>query len=138
MTLPKVISYKNSQHRILLLFLIAVAYFVLARVSLLLSFQTSNATPVWPPSGLAFALMLLYGYKIAPAILAGAFAVNVVVFQANHAAGIFPTIWVSCLIGIGNMAEALAGWWLIRKIVPGVRDNNYFNKVNPIFRFLLV
>ena len=59
-------------------------------------------------------------------------------FKLNHAAGIFPTIWVSCLIGIGNMAEALAGWWLIRKIVPGVRDNNYFNKVNPVFRFLLV
>jgi len=121
-----------------MLFLIAAAYFVLARISLLLSFQTSNATPVWPPSGLAFALMLHYGYKIAPAILAGAFAANVVVFQLNNAAGIFPTIWVSCLIGIGNMAEALTGWWLLQKIVPGVRDNTYFNKVNPIFRFLLV
>ena len=121
-----------------MLFLIAAAYFVLARISLLLSFQTSNATPVWPPSGLAFALMLHYGYKIAPAILAGAFAANVVVFQLNNAAGIFPTIWVSCLIGIGNMAEALTGWWLLQKIVPGAKDNNYFSKVNPIFRFLLV
>jgi len=125
-------------HPVVLLFLIAAAYFILARISLLLSFQTSNATPVWPPSGLAFALMLHYGKRIAPAILAGAFAANVVVFQLNNAADVPTTIWVSLIIGIGNTAESLTGWWLLRKIVPGVNDNNYFNKVNPIFRFLFV
>ena len=125
-------------HPVVLLFLIAAAYFILARISLLLSFQTSNATPVWPPSGLAFALMLHYGKRIAPAILAGAFTANVVVFQLNNAADVPTTIWVSLIIGIGNTAESLTGWWLLRKIVPGVNDNNYFNKVNPIFRFLFV
>jgi len=125
-------------HPVVLLFLIAAAYFILARISLLLSFQTSNATPVWPPSGLAFALMLHYGKRIAPAILAGAFTANVVVFQLNNAADVPTTIWVSLIIGIGTTAESLTGWWLLRKIVPGVNDNNYFNKVNPIFRFLFV
>jgi len=129
---------KSLLHPVVLLFLIAAAYFILARISLLLSFQTSNATPVWPPSGLAFALMLHYGKRIAPAILAGAFAANVVVFQLNNAADVPTTIWVSLIIGIGNTAESLTGWWLLRKIVPGVNDNNYFNKVNPIFRFLFV
>ena len=122
-------------HPVVLLFLIAAAYFILARISLLLSFQTSNATPVWPPSGLAFALMLHYGKRIAPAILAGAFTANVVVFQLNNAADVPTTIWVSLIIGIGNTAESLTGWWLLRKIVPGIHDNNYFNKVGPIFRF---
>ena len=121
-----------------MLFQIAAAYFILARVSLLLSFQTSNATPVWPPSGLAFALMLHYGNRIAPAILAGAFAANFVVFQLNNAASLPTTIWVSLMIGIGNTAESVTGWWLLRKMVPGVSDNNYFNKVNTIFRFLFV
>ena len=129
---------KSLLHPVVLLFLIAAAYFILARISLLLSFQTSNATPVWPPSGLAFALMLHYGKRIAPAILAGAFAANVVVFQLNNAADVPTTIWVSLIIGIGNTAESLTGWWLLRKIVPGVNDNNYFNKVNHIFRFLFV
>jgi len=121
-----------------MLFQIATAYFILARVSLLLSFQTSNATPVWPPSGFAFALMLYYGNRIAPAILAGAFAANLVVFNLNNVAELPTTIWVSFHIAIGNTAEALTGWWLLRKVVPGVNDNNYFNKVNPIFRFLFV
>ena len=129
---------KNTLHHSLLLFQIAAAYFILARVSLLLSFQASNATSVWPPSGFAFALMLHYGNRIAPAILAGAFIANVVVFQLNNAADLLTTISVSLMIGIGNTAEALTGRWLLRKIVPGVSDNNYFNKVNPIFRFLLV
>ena len=136
--MTELLTNKNSLRRILLLILIAAAYFVLARLSLLLSFKTSNATPVWPPSGLAFALIILYGYRIAPAILAGAFAANVVVFQLNNAADISTTIWVSILIGIGNTAESLTGWWLLQKIVPGVRDINYFSKVNPIFRFSLV
>ena len=121
-----------------MLFLIGASYFVLAELSLLLSFQTSNATPVWPPSGLAFALMLHYGNRIAPAILAGAFAANLVVFQLNNAADLVTTVWVSFMICIGNTAEALTGWSLLRKLVPGVTDNNYFNNVNRIFRFLLV
>ncbi len=129
---------RNTLHHILVLFQIAAAYFILARVSLLLSFQSSNATPVWPPSGFAFALMLYYGNRIAPAILAGAFVANLVVFQLNNAADIPTTIWVSFLIGIGNTAEALTGWWMLRKIVPGVTDKNYFNKVNTVFRFLFV
>ena len=138
MTLAEKKINNSLLHPVVLLFLIAAAYFILARISLLLSFQTSNATPVWPPSGLAFALMLHYGKRIAPAILAGAFTANVVVFQLNNAADVPTTIWVSLIIGIGNTAESLTGWWLLRKIVPGVNDNNYFNKVNPIFRFLFV
>ena len=117
---------------------IAAGYFILARVSLLLSFQSSNATPVWPPSGLAFALILYYGLKIAPAIAIGAFAANLVVFQLNNVADIYTEIAVSAVIGIGNTAEAVAGRLLLKKLVPGVRGINYFNEVNHIFRFFMV
>jgi hypothetical protein len=41
------------------------------------------------------------------------------------------------MIGIGNTAESVTGWWLLRKMVPGVSDNNYFNKVNTIFSFFI-
>ena len=136
--MPDAVINKSSVHLYLMLFLIAASYFVLAELSLLFSFQTSNATPVWPPSGLAFALMLHYGNRIAPAILAGAFAANVVVFSLNNAADNITIVWVSFIICIGNTAETLTGWSLLRKLVPGVSDNNYFNNVNHIFRFLLV
>jgi PAS domain S-box-containing protein len=129
---------KKFWNRSLLLIAVAAGYFVLARVSLLLSYQSSNATPVWPPSGFAFAMLLIFGYRIAPAILVGAFAANVVVFQLNNAAGLSTALWVSFLISIGNMGESLAGYYLLRKIMPDVTDNNYFKKTGHIFLFFFI
>jgi PAS domain S-box-containing protein len=129
------LSYKNYRIYLLQIVAIAFGYFVLARISLFLSFQTSNATPVWPPSGYAFAVMLLMGYRIAPAIFLGAFIANLVVFQLNNATDLFGSLWVSFIIGIGNMSEALVGYFLLRKIIPSVQDNNYFEKTNHVFLF---
>jgi PAS domain S-box-containing protein len=120
----------------LLMVAVAAGYFILARASLLLSFQFSNATPVWPPSGFAFALLLLFGYRLAPGVLAGAFAANVFVFLSNHTADLPTALWVSLIISLGNTAEALAGCYLLKKMVPS-ESNNYFSKTNHIFHFVL-
>src|SRR5688500_5366132 len=102
----------------LLLLAIAAGYFILARASLLLSFQSSNATPVWPPSGFALAMAMIFGTRIAPAILAGALAANLVVFESNNAADLSTAVWVSSIISIGNMSESLAGYYLLKKFLP--------------------
>ena len=120
------------------IFAVAAGYFLLARVSLFLSFESSNATPLWPPSGYAFAVLLLLGYRITPAIFLGAFTVNAVVFQINEAASLATSLWVSSLIGLGNAGEAVSGVYLLRRLLPDVTDNNYFRKPGHIFRFLLV
>ena len=117
---------------------VATGYFVLARLSLEFSFQNSNATPLWPPSGFAFAIILLFGYRIAPGITIGAFVVNVAVFLSSKTTNLPTALWVSAFISIGNTAEALAGYYLLKRMVPEVKDNNYFRKVNYIFIFLLV
>src|ERR1035437_3350321 len=52
-------------------------YFVLGKVSLKLAFVHPSATLVWLPSGLALAAFVLLGYWVWPAILLGAFLVNV-------------------------------------------------------------
>ena len=98
------------------IFIIAAGYFILARFSLFLSYQHSNASPVWPPSGFAFAMILLFGYRIVPGILVGAFAANLVAFQFDHGANLSIALWVSVIIGIGNAAEAAAGYYLLKKI----------------------
>jgi PAS domain S-box-containing protein len=126
--------HARLQHFLLIL-LVATGYFVLAKMSLFLSFQSSNASPVWPPSGFAFAIILLFGYRLAPGILLGAFAANLVVFLSNQTTDIPTGLWVSFTICIGNAAEALVGYYLLKKLVPNVRNNNYFRKVNHIFRF---
>src|SRR5438034_6638912 len=44
--------------------------------SLQLAFSNPSATPVWAPTGIALATLLLAGYDVWPAIVVGAFFVN--------------------------------------------------------------
>jgi hypothetical protein len=60
--------------------LTATIYFTLAVWSLPLSFHSSNATPVWPASGFAFAILLLWKPSLAPGIFLGAVGANLYVF----------------------------------------------------------
>src|SRR5580658_5656770 len=85
--------------------LIAVFYTLIAVGSLQLAFEGTNASPVWPPSGLAFIAVWFLGYRVWPGIWLGAFIANMLVFTHDGwnplAAG-----GVSVLIGIGNTTEA--------------------------------
>jgi hypothetical protein len=51
--------------------MVGASYVGLAESALLLPAINPAATPLWPPTGLALALVLLRGYRIWPAILAG-------------------------------------------------------------------
>jgi hypothetical protein len=63
---------------------VAVCYFVFAKVSLTLASLHPSASPVWPPSGLALASLLLWGNGLWPAIAAGAFLANENFWLAVH------------------------------------------------------
>ena len=131
-------SFLSDRARNMLwILLVGAIYFLLARTSLQLAFQSSNATPVWPPSGFAFAAILLLGQRVVPGILLGAFAANLVTFLNNDTIDTFTATWVSLLISVGNTAEALIGNYLLKKLIPGIPDNNYFQKVNHVFLFTI-
>ena len=90
---------------------LAFAYIVAARGGLKLDAIAGFATLVWAPTGIAIAALLLFGYRLWPAIFAGAFVANLWTGAPLLAA-----------IGIasGNTLEALAGVALLRRI-PGFR-----------------
>ena len=89
---------------ILILFL---AYFITARLGLLLDAVAGFATLVWPPTGISLAALFLFGRRLWPGVFAGALCVNLV------AGASFP---VALAIGAGNTLEALAGSWLLRRV----------------------
>jgi integral membrane sensor domain MASE1 len=60
--------------RLLLLVLVALAYFGTARLGLLLASLHDNVSPVWPATGLAAAVLLLGGRWLWPGVMIGAFA----------------------------------------------------------------
>ncbi|MCH2206239.1 MAG: MASE1 domain-containing protein [Lentisphaerales bacterium] len=83
----------------------AIVYALVAQLSLTLAFQDSNASPIWPPSGLAITLIFLLGKQYCPAIFAGAFIANLLTFS-SHTPLSLSTVTTSFFIGIGNTLEA--------------------------------
>jgi PAS domain S-box-containing protein len=98
--------------------LLAAAYAVAARLSLGLAFEASNASPIWPPSGIAFAALLLGGRRLAPGVFVGALIANLFVFIGNGAA-MGTAIGASIAIGLGNTAEAWVAAGLARRLIRG-------------------
>jgi two-component sensor histidine kinase len=85
---------------------IAVIYVGLAKLSLALASIHPSATPIWPPTGYALAVVLLLGYRIFPAIFLGALVANVTT------AG---SVGTSLAIATGNTLESLVGAYLINR-----------------------
>ena len=70
---------------------VAVVYFVAAYLGLKVQIPGTNASPVWPPTGIAFAAVMLFGFRIWPGILIGAFSANFLVFPPDRIAQIGQT-----------------------------------------------
>ena len=71
-----------------------------------------SATPIWPPTGFAVAAVLIWGYRVWPAILVGALVANAIT------AG---TLATSALIAIGNTLEAISIGWLVTRWSGGAK-----------------
>lgn len=103
---------KQTVRRILVMLGIAVVYFLAGRLALELAVINPSVSSVWPPTGIALAALLIFGYEMWPAILFGAFGFNLLT-TGPHA--------ISLVIAVGNTLEALAGAYLIRRFAHGRR-----------------
>ncbi len=100
-----------SVTRILLL---ALAYYVLARLGLLLAIPPGYATAIWPPSGLAIAAVLLWGYPMAAGVFLGSLAVNAGVANSGSALEL-SALAMPALIASGSTLQAVLGKRLIER-----------------------
>src|SRR4029450_7643833 len=97
--------------RILALVALTVLYFLAGKLVLRLALVHASASPVWPPAGIALAVLLLFGYGTWPAIFLGAFLVNLTTFG---------NVATSLAIGAGNTLEAVCGAWLVNRYAKGI------------------
>src|SRR5436305_6872622 len=100
-------------------------YFIAGKLGLSLAFLNASASPVWPPAGIALAVLLLFGYRIWPAIFVGAFLVNAT--TAGNVA-------TSLAIATGNTLEAVSGAWLVNRFADGT---SVFDRPQGVFKFAL-
>jgi len=105
---------------------LAAVYFYAGKFGLSLAFFNPSASPVWPASGIALAALLLWGYRLWPAIFLGAFLLNI---------STQGSIATSLGIATGNTLEALLGAWLMRRFANGPKA---FERARDIFNFVLL
>jgi PAS domain S-box-containing protein len=90
--------------------LLTAAYVAAGRFGLSLAFENPSASPVWPPTGIAIAAMLILGARVWPAVAIGAFLVNMMTTG---------TVASSAGIASGNTLEALLATWLVSRFANG-------------------
>ena len=102
---------------------LAAVYFVAGKLGLQLAYVHASATAVWPCTGIAIAALLVFGNRVWPGILIGAFFVNLTNVGSAQ---------TSIAIAAGNTLEAIAGCFLVERFAHG---KNAFARANDIFRF---
>jgi PAS domain S-box-containing protein len=99
-------------------------YFVAGKLGLMLAFVHASATAVWPPTGIALAAFMLLGFRVWPAILLGAFLVNLTTVGS---------VATSLGIAVGNTLEGLLGAALVERFAHG---RNVFDRAPDCFKFI--
>ena len=102
-----------------------LTYLAAAELGLSIAYVHTNVSPVWPPTGIAIASLLLFGRKFWPAIFIGALVANL--YTAVSA----PTAFG---IAVGNTLEAVLAAYLLNRTI-GNRPS--LDSVGRVLRFVL-
>src|SRR6267378_7087703 len=101
-------------------------YVLAGKLGLKLASVHASATAVWPCTGIALAAFLTLGYRVWPAILAGAFLLNLTT------AG---SVATSIGIAVGNTLEGVVGCYLVSRFAGG---QHAFERAQDTFKFGLL
>src|SRR5262249_31053390 len=86
--------------------IVAGGYFLTARISMQFSGMPAHISFIWLPAGLALAVLLLGGLRLAAGIAIGAGA-------AQYSVG--GDLWVCIAFALGSTSSAILGGWLLQR-----------------------
>jgi signal transduction histidine kinase len=91
-----------------------------------------NVTAIWAPSGIAVAMVVLWGYRVLPGVLLGSFIGNTnLIVPGKEWIGLAAAL----MIGIGAALEAAAGAYAIKRFTP---QGKYLETVRGVWAFVLL
>ena len=123
---PSIWAADDTLSYALLSVLVFISYFVAAKAGLAMAFVHGNVSAVWPPSGIAVAALLLYGWKILPVLTLANFLVTLTT----------PTpFWISLGIATGNTIEYALAYLLLHLLCPQ-KDHGQFNSLRTVLCLL--
>jgi integral membrane sensor domain MASE1 len=117
---------KSSFGKLLVVILLTIFYFYAGKLGLSLAFVNPSATAVWPPAGIALAAFLIFGDYLWPAVLLGAFLVNITTSEA---------VWPALGIAMGNTIEGLVGAYLVNRYANGAK---VFARAQDVLKFAIL
>src|SRR5215472_2782226 len=87
--------------------LVTIAYVVFAEIGFSMAYATKQVTAVWPPTGIAVACLLVFGYRIWPGVFVGAFVSNALSHEP---------LLTAAVIAVGNTLGPVFSVYLLRWI----------------------
>jgi len=106
-TLSRLVRPEDRGRQLLVLVLVATAYYLGARLGLRLSLVEDNVTPLWPPTGIALTAFLLLGRRTWPGVAVAALAVNLPISASPLAAAV---------TAVGNTAAPFVAALLLEQV----------------------
>jgi signal transduction histidine kinase len=117
---------RSTVRFVIALILLAAIYTAAARAGLVLDAIAGFATLVWAPTGISIAALLLFGYRLWPAIFVGAFVAN-----SLTGASVLAALGIAC----GNTLEAVVATAILVR-TPGFRLG--LDRLEDVARFIVL
>jgi PAS domain S-box-containing protein len=119
------VTFPNSRKDLAQSLLVVAGVFLAGQLGLRITGLHPPVSPVWPPTGVAIAALILLGYRVWPEILIAAFLICESASTALKA---------SIGISIGETLGVLAGAYLVNKFARGIKA---FDTAQGVFKFVL-
>ncbi|MFD4953572.1 MASE1 domain-containing protein [Streptomyces sp. NPDC058451] len=103
---------------------VAALYFASGKLGLLQHFMRGQVTPLWPPTGIALAALLLMGLRILPGIVLGSFLIDLT---------LGPSLPAVLAITAGNTLAPLCSYALLRVTGFRTRMNRFQDALTLVF-----
>ena len=122
-------------HRGLVIVFLAIAYYITAELGRTIASTPEAVTPVWPPDGIASAIVLLFGSWVFPGIWIGSFLANVWAFlDYSSVTALLISILKAASIGLGTTLGTLLGTSLLRS---QIGRRNPLDRPQDLFKFIV-
>lgn len=121
--------------RVVRIVVVAIIYFVAAKLSLLPIFSQAYATAVWPPVGLALAAVLIWGNRVWPGILIGSLLIHIKLTSDTAFLDQTRALLLPAMLGGGTVLQILLAAYLVRRLVG---YPNPLIRARDIFLFLIL
>jgi integral membrane sensor domain MASE1/anti-sigma regulatory factor (Ser/Thr protein kinase) len=115
---------RNAAVYVAWILVVAIAYVLFAKIGLLLASTQRQVTPLWPPTGIAIAALVLGGSRLWPGVFLGALAANAYIDEP---------LYTMVGIAIGNTLAPFAGAYFLRFF----RFDRTFSRVRDVAVFVL-